>query len=146
MAQYSTDIHQKMTKTLLQFCLQQQKGRVFFDKAPLDFIDISLLHLIADGPKLIKEMVDLTGYERKAVAKHVNKFIMAGLAEKSDVASDRRMTRITITDDGQAAYQRIFEKIKVLLEHSVADLTIKEQKAVLKYLNQFSEALSLLND
>ncbi|PIE77186.1 MAG: hypothetical protein CSA13_00680 [Clostridiales bacterium] len=146
MAQYGADIHKLMTQTLVQFHLQQQKGRVFFDKAPLDFIDISLLRLIADGPKLIKEMVDLTGYERKEVAKHINKFILAGFAIKSDVASDRRMTQITITAEGQATYQRILQKVETLLKQSVANLSIKEQKAILKYLNQFNEALSLLND
>ncbi len=145
MAQYGADIHKLMTQTLMQFYLQQQKGRVFFDKAPLDFIDISLLHLIADSPKMIKEMVEITGYERKEIAKHINKFILAGFAEKSDVASDRRMTLITITAEGRATYRRLLEKINALLEQSIANLTLKEQKAVLKYLNQLYEGLASLN-
>ncbi len=141
MSQYSADIHKLATKTLLQFYLQQQKGRVFYYKTPLDFIDIRLLFLISEQPKTIKQMVDETGFERKEIAKHVNKFILANFVEKSDAQNDRRMTIITITKEGQAAYRRIIQNIDEVLHKSVTGLTLKEEKAVLKYLNQLYESL-----
>ncbi len=144
MSQYSADIHKLATKTLLQFYLQQQKGRVFFYKTPLDFIDIRLLFLISEQPKTIKQMVDETGFERKEIAKHVNKFILANFAEKSDAQNDRRMTVISITQQGQAAYRRIVQDVDHVLHQSVKGLTLKEEKTVLKYLNQLYESLLTL--
>ncbi len=144
MSQYSADIHKIATKTLMQFYLQQHKGRVFYYKTPLDFIDISLLSLIIEQPKTIKEVVDLTGYERKEVAKHVNKFIMANFAKKSDAPDDRRMTIISITSEGRAAFHKIIRNIDEVLHQSVQGLTLKEEKTVLKYLNQLYKALLTL--
>ncbi len=128
----------------MQFYLQQHKGRVFYYKTPLDFIDISLLNLILEQPKTIKEIVDLTGYERKEVAKHVNKFILANFAEKSDAPGDRRMTIVSVTSEGQAAYRKIIRDIDEVLHQSVQGMTLKEEKAVLKYLSQLYDALLTL--
>ncbi len=130
----------------MQFHLQQQAGCVFYDKTHLDFIDVSLFQAIAEQPKTIKQMVDITGYERKEIAKHINKFILAGFAEKSDVASDRRMTLITITDEGQASYRRMLARFEQLLNQSLDGLTLKDQRAVLKYLNQLAAALASLQN
>ncbi len=144
MSQYSADIHKLTTKTLFQFYLQQQKGRVFYYKTPLDFIDIRLLLLISEAPKSIKQMVDLTGFERKEITKHVNKFILANFAKKTAANDDRRMTIITITQEGLTAYRKTIENIDGALHQSVEGLTLKEEKAVLKYLNQLYEALRTL--
>ncbi len=131
-----------MIKTLIQFHLKQQKGRVFFHKIDLDFVDVNIMNLLAEEPYKIRALCEAIGCERTEIAKRVNKLLLADFITKSDVASDRRMTLISLTSQGAQAYKLVLEKIDALLSQTVEGLTIKEEKAVLSYLEKLNRSVN----
>ncbi len=131
-----------MIKTLIQFHLKQQKGRVFFHKIDLDFVDVNIMSLLSEAPYKIRALCEAIGCERTEIAKRVNKMLLVDFVTKSDVASDRRMTLISLTPEGEQAYKLVLEKIDALLRQTVDGLTIKEEKAVLSYLEKLNTSVN----
>lgn len=140
MAQYSEELKNMLYKTLLRSYRIQQKGKVFYYHINLDFIDIGLLSAIADG-YTIKGLCQLTQLERRVVAKAVDRFVKAGFVTKQPVVDDKRSVQLALTEQGNDCVKAADQFIRQPIDFATAELTLNEEKAVLKYLSRLHQAL-----
>jgi DNA-binding MarR family transcriptional regulator len=75
----------------------------------LTLTQIKLLHFLEDAeePLTLKDGAGLVKVSLPAASRLVDDLVRRGLAERHEDLEDRRMKRVTLTDDGRAAIRRL---------------------------------------
>ncbi len=140
MAQYSKELKSMLFKTLSYVHCAEVKYNQGRRQIVLDGLDIGLLKLL-ETPRTVKNISEMTPYEHSYILKRVNKFTKDGLTHKELSAEDKRMGEYRLTTFGKQCCEDAIERINRPLDFAAAELTVKEEKAVLKYLSRLHQAL-----
>jgi len=95
-----------------------------------------ILNCLADGPKTWQELLNLTGFAKATLAKHIKKLLDQGLIDEEIDKKDRRRKIYRLNKEGYEAlrdellafklYTKLFEKIHKCLYTQYEKKTIKD--------------------
>lgn len=85
---------------------------------------------------LLKDLISIFENDRKFVLPIVNKLSKAGFIEKKKSDTDGRIVIIKLTNSGTSVYESAKDKGGNILEFMLRDLSINEEKAILKYFSK----------
>ncbi len=140
MSQYAEQIKEQHLKNIYLAYRLQHEG-IFFHKTKLDFVDFYLLRTLAQYPQSIKTLCRQTEIGRKDVTKRVNKYLKAGFLAKKTLDCDKRSFLLCLTEVGENANRAGNKKIAEMLNVATSRLSLKDEKSVIKYLEDFNKAL-----
>jgi DNA-binding MarR family transcriptional regulator len=105
----------------------------------LTLTQIKLLHQLEDSEQVLtlKEAAELVHISLPAASRTVDDLVRRGFAERHEDQDDRRMKRVSLTDNGRAVIRRLNAARLTGLEQFAQNLTDSERAGL-------SNALSLL--
>jgi DNA-binding MarR family transcriptional regulator len=95
----------------------------------LSLTQVKVLHHLeqANRPFTVKEVAELVSLSLPAASRAVDDLVRRGFAERHEDPADRRMKRVTITDQGRAAIRRLNAARLSGLEEFVETLTVQQR-------------------
>jgi DNA-binding MarR family transcriptional regulator len=107
----------------------------------LSLTQIKLLHHLeaADRELGLGEAAELVRVSLPAASRLVDDLVRRGLVERRENAADRRMKRVTLTEEGRAIIRRIGAARLSGLEQFVEGLTDSERRALGRALEKLME-------
>jgi len=88
------------------------------------------------GNILLKNLIKIFENDRKFVLPIVNKLSKEGFIEKKKSEVDGRIVIVKLTNSGTSVYESAKDKGGSILEFMLRDLSINEEKAILKYFSK----------
>jgi DNA-binding MarR family transcriptional regulator len=94
----------------------------------LSLTDLKLLHALAESPiePTVKELSERMGLSLPGASRAADALLRRGWLERREDEQDRRMKRLTITDDGRALLRTVEEARLAGLERLVATLPAED--------------------
>ena len=94
----------------------------------------------------MSDLAVLIGYDRTTLARAIDQMVAAGLLQRLPVPSDRRFVELSVTDEGQALYQRTIAIAESLNDTFFAGVDEYAQRAVLRGLQAMAANLGVTPD
>ncbi len=141
MANYYREIEKIMGKLIYKILLINKNGvNLGINGEKLSFLDIYVIAEIGDCKEksmynLIKDME----IDRNDITLIINRMIALGYITKEKSERDRRVYILKLTEDGNHLYNKILEEENKLLDFILKDITLNEEKAVLKFLSKINQ-------
>lgn len=107
----------------------------------LSLTQIKMLHHLEDAPRelTLKEGAELVHVSLPAASRMVDDLVRRGFAERHEDAEDRRMKRVSLTDQGRAVIRRLNAARLSGLESFTETLTDPERENLAAALSQLLE-------
>ncbi|WP_172256826.1 MarR family winged helix-turn-helix transcriptional regulator [Saccharibacillus deserti] len=90
----------------------------------------------------MQQVADTLGTDITTFSRQIQTLIKMGLIEKSPDARDRRVSMLSLTDEGQQVARTIDEQMNSYLEEVLSYLTPFEQETVMSSIHLFNEAMA----
>lgn len=138
---YFESILRMMEIVVRKFVHYDKSGMKFQQNlTEFSFMDlIVLIELKQHGQSTTQELIGFFEVDRGIVTTVINRLCSLGLVEKKKDDKDRRKTYIFLTEAGEQLYEEISEAEKLGLSFILKDMTINEQKAILKFLSRVNQ-------
>jgi len=131
-----------MDKVLYKLMVLDKKGFSFGLKGNLSFLDIYIIKEIGKKNKnSIYNIVKETDIDRRIVTTIVGKLASNGYLVKERSEKDKRVQRVKLTDLGNEIYERAIEAQREIMDFVLNDITLNEEKAVLKFLSKLNQTM-----
>jgi len=131
-------IYKIVIKTLitdLQGLKLGSKGEVF------SFLEVYILRKIGEaGNKKIYELIDEMQLNRGMVSLIIKKLYLKGYVIKKQSEGDKRVYFLNLTDLGKDIVQKSINDQKNLLDFILADISVNEERVILKFLSKINQA------
>jgi len=129
-------IEKIMSKVLrydrMSFPLDDQQHKV-------TLIELWLLKELQRQALSIQEIAERFDLSRDLVSRSVERLERLGLVDKVVSREDKRIRRIWLSDIGIRALERWQSHEKEYLDYVLGEMTVNEQKAVLKFLSRMNQ-------
>lgn len=129
-------IEKIMSKVLrydrMSFPLDNQQHKV-------TLIELWLLKELQRQALSIQEIAERFDLSRDLVSRSVERLERLGLVEKTVSLEDKRIRRIGLSDIGKRALESWQSHEKDYLDYVLGEMTVNEQKAVLKFLSRMNQ-------
>lgn len=144
-ANYYYEIGKMIDKIIHKVLLYDKKGFEIRGKGEaLSLLDIHILKNIGEGEnKKIYELVEDMGMDRGLVASGIKKLMSNGYIIKSKSEKDKRVYILKLTEKGKEMYEESLMIKKQVLEFILKDVSLNEEKAILKFLSKMNQATLL---
>ncbi|TCO76416.1 MarR family transcriptional regulator [Marinisporobacter balticus] len=141
MANYYNEINKMMDKLMHKVLVYDRKGFKIGGKAEnLSLLDIHILRKIGQVKnKRLYELVEDMEMDRGLIASVTKKLILNGYILKEKDHEDKRVYILKLTNIGKKMYEKTLEIQEVLLNFVLADVTLNEEKAILKFLSKINQ-------
>ncbi|MCG8541916.1 MAG: MarR family transcriptional regulator [Clostridia bacterium] len=143
MANYYNEINEMMEKIINRFLVIDKRGfRLGKKNEELSLLDIIVIKKI--GISIMKPIYSLareTEMDRGVITSIINKLVASGYIKKEKAEEDKRVNMVTLTDKGEETYQKILNKQIEILDFVLNDITLNEEKAVLKFLSKINQSM-----
>lgn len=138
MSNYYYEIGTIMSKFFKKFFIMNNEGiKLANFSYKFTFQEIVLIMEIGKYEIIfLKDLINVFENDRKFVLPIINKLTQEGFLEKKKSEIDKRIVEIKLTKAGNTAYETSKERGGELLEFLLRDLSINEEKAVLKYFSK----------
>lgn len=143
MANYYNEINKIMEKIVNKLLIVDKKGlRIGKKNEELSLLDILIIKKVgSNNMKPIYSLVKETEIDRGTMTSIINKLVTNGYMKKEKAKEDKRVNMVTLTEDGEEIYNKIL-KIQVgLLDFILNDVTLNEEKAILKFLSKIKQKM-----
>jgi DNA-binding MarR family transcriptional regulator len=101
----------------------------------LSFSQMKALGVLHEHPGTsVKTVGEKLGLSLAAMSRSADELVQRGLVDRSEDRSDRRMKRLSLTDQGHSLIQKIWRARMAGLEQFVATLSTKERAQLAKAL------------
>jgi DNA-binding MarR family transcriptional regulator len=99
-------------------------ARLFITRTsvPVSRIEVGVLRALSEQPRRITELALLQGVSQPGITLLVNRLEERGWVRREPDPSDRRAVLVTLTADGQAAFDRLRAEYRALLHEEMATL------------------------
>ncbi|SCZ80534.1 MarR family winged helix-turn-helix transcriptional regulator [Acidaminobacter hydrogenoformans] len=118
----------------MSFALDQQQRQ-----AQVTLVELWLLKELGRQPLSIQEIAQRFDLKRDLVSRSVERLDRMGLAEKVVSSEDQRVKRIGLSKAGVKALVSWSDHEKAYLDYVLEEMTVNEQKAVLKFLSRVNQ-------
>ena len=143
MANYYNEINEMMEKIINRFLVIDKRGfRLGKKNEELSLLEIIVIKKI--GISIMKPIYSLareTEMDRGVITSIINKLVASGYIKKEKAEEDKRVNMVTLTDKGEETYQKILNKQIEILDFVLNDITLNEEKAVLKFLSKINQSM-----
>ncbi len=138
MANYYKEINKMFEKVIHRVLLLDKKGFELDTKSEnFSFLDIYIIKKIGkDKEKSIYSLIKETEIDRGLMTSIINRMVSTGYLEKERSEKDKRVYMLRLTERGQDIFNDIVQKQKKLLDFILNDITLNEEKAILKFLSK----------
>lgn len=145
MANYYHEINKMMEKLIHKIFVYDRKGFKMDGKGEaLSFLDMDVIRKIGEAEhKKIYELVEEMETDRSFVASITKKLILNGYIMKEKSEHDKRVYMLRLTEEGRAIYEKSLEKQREFLHFILSDITLNEEKAILKFLSKVNQTTLL---
>jgi DNA-binding MarR family transcriptional regulator len=130
-----------MLEKLVAKLLRYDRQALTLDKnrQKVTLLELWLIRELEHEDLSIQALADRFDLNRALVARSLEQLIRQGLIEKQRDFEDNRIQKISLTDQGKSmmAYWKVHEED--YLDFVISDLTVNEQKAVLKFLSRLNQ-------
>lgn len=138
MANYTNEIAHMMERLFVKILSQDKEG--FFNKT-LDYnvnlIDLLMMSKLYNKELRISSLVDQLEINRNLVNTTLSKLISDRIVAKRTDPDDGRGQLVGLTSHGKRVAESIFSHKQKELAFMLSDITINEEKAILKFLSKY---------
>jgi len=141
MANYTNEIRVMMEKVLIKLMEYERKGfKLKSVPMTITFNEWMLIKHVANSEAVsIAGITKTFGMDRGLISTYLNKFLKNNILIKVKSEEDKRFFVIELTHIGEKLYKEMMEKEDKILEFLLEDVTINEEKGVLKYLSKITQ-------
>ncbi len=141
MANYYKEINRILEKIIYKVLSIDKSGIELEDvHEKLSFLDIHILKKVGDEiEKSMQSLIKEMDFERGIITPIINKMVACGYIIKEKSERDKRVFNLRLTEDGKRVYNKIIENEKELFKFILKDITLNEEKAVLKFLSKINQ-------
>ncbi len=108
--------------------------------APLTFTEMMILVELSRNARMTtQEILKHFQLDRGIMSTQLNRLSSQGLICKEKDELDKRKTYYTLTDKGCACFEHIEARENEALDFVMMDLSVNEQKAILKFLSRINQ-------
>lgn len=138
MAQYKKEINAMLLRVVEQGLNQgalrkRTSGRIGFD----ELLILQHIHQFENLP--ITKLMDDMRFDRSAFHSILQKLLKSKWVEKHQMAEDRRMVHVRLTDKGLQLLEDETSQLEEGLAYLLKDLTVNEEKGILKFLSKLHQ-------
>lgn len=112
----------------------------------LDLICLEVLSQLAAQPTTLKDLGRDSELSRVDLQKYVTYLIKVGYIHKEIHPEDKRAIMLSPTPLGMAQLEGALKQLEGPLDFALSDMTLNEEKAVLKYLSRLHQGLKQLEE
>lgn len=143
MANYYKEINKMLEKLVHRVLIYDRAGfKNGVKTEELSLLDIYILKKIGEAEsKKIYELVNEMEIDRGIIASSTNKLVSYGYVEKEKSREDKRVYVLRLTEQGKRLWHKNNERHGELLNFVLADITLNEEKAILKFLSKINQAI-----
>jgi DNA-binding MarR family transcriptional regulator len=146
MSQYGKELNTMLNKTLMRVNRINSNRKLGSAVCKLDMMDVMVLDHLNIQPQSLKSLCNKMNYPRVDLAKIASRLLKVKLIKKSEDPTDKRLVVLGLTEFGEKQLEVASTKLHVPLDFAISELTINEEKAVLKYLSRLHQGLKQLED
>jgi DNA-binding MarR family transcriptional regulator len=132
LVQASASVTHQVAEQMLRlwhFCLSDARPLyALLEEQSIGLTDLKLLHALAQSPTepTVKELSERMGLSLPGASRAADALLRRGWVERREDEQDRRMKRLTITDDGRALLRTVEEARLAGLEALIATLPAED--------------------
>ncbi|WP_168198351.1 transcriptional regulator, SarA/Rot family [Crassaminicella thermophila] len=147
MANYYNEINKMIDKLMHKVLVYDRKGfKIGGNIEDLSLLDIHVLRNIGQvESKKIYELIEDMEMDRGLIASVTKKLILKGYIIKERSIEDKRVYILKLTEQGREMYEKILQVQNNLLEFLLSDVTLNEEKAILKFLSKINQTTLFCN-
>lgn len=141
MANYTKEI-QIMMEKVLTIMMEYERKEFEFETLPVGVTirEWMLIKYIArHGGLSIAQLAEAFKMDRGIVSTYLNKCIKNNLLIKKKSQEDKRSFVLELTDQGEKLHAEMIEKENELLAFLLNEVTINEEKGILKFLSKITQ-------
>ncbi len=138
MANYTREISHMMDRMLIKIMSQDKKG--FYPSKllhKLSLLDILMIKTVGESESIqLNSLVKTLELDRNLIDISVKKLVSMKFINKRQGERDKREKWIKLTESGERIYKLLLEAQLSEMEFVLNDITINEEKTVLKFLSK----------
>jgi len=148
MANYHDEIGKMINKVIHKALLCEMEGfRLGTRGEAFSYLELKIMRKLREGDnKKILQLMEELQLNRGLVAALVKKLLAGGYITKEQSEEDRRVFTIKLTDSGKKILDRSSHGEKEFLDFILSDITVNEERAILKFLSKINQAAKLKSD
>lgn len=141
MGNYYNEINRMLDKLIHKVLLYDRKGfKAGVKGEALSLLDLDILRRIGEQDrKKLFELVEEMEMDRGLISSCIQKLVLNGYLEKEKSKKDKRAYIVRLTEPGRKMTQIHLEKQKELLHLILDDMSLNEEKAILKFLSRVNQ-------
>lgn len=141
MANYYKEVNNMMEKVIYKFVKYDKSGIKLSEKQDkYSFLDIIVFREIGrSGNITVFDLLNQIEIDRGILSTSIKKFINLNLIVKKRSTLDKRKFVLYLTDEGKRFYEELLKLEMKELNFILKDMTINEQKTVLKFLSRLNQ-------
>jgi len=142
-ANYYNEINKMMEKIVNKTLILDKKGfNIGKKNEELSLLDIFIIKKVGNNSmKPIYSLVKETEIDRGIVTSIINKLVINGYMKKEKARDDKRVNMVALTEDGEKVYSEILKRQIEFLDFILNDITLNEEKAILKFLSKINQKM-----
>jgi len=142
-ANYYNQINMMMEKIINKILIADKKGfKIGRKNEDLSLLDILVIKKIgSNSMKPIYSLVKETEIDRGVISSIINKLVANGYIKKEKAKEDKRVNMVILTDEGEEVYNKILDGQSEILDFILNDITLNEEKAILKFLSKINQKM-----
>ena len=141
MANYYNEINIMVEKLIHKILVYDRKGfKIGTKNKELSLLDVYVLKTIGEEKeKKIYELLEEVEMDRGMVASTIKKLVLYAYVRKERSQDDKRAYIVSLTEKGMDMYNKMLEIQGDFLEFILSDITLNEEKAILKFLSKINQ-------
>ncbi len=143
-ANYYNEINKMIEKIVNKLLIIDKKGfKIGKKNEDLSLLDILVLKNIGtNNVKSIYSLVKETEIDRGLITSIINKLVASGYIKKEKAKEDKRVSMVILTKEGEEVHNKILKEQSELLDFILNDITLNEEKAILKFLSKINQKIT----
>ena len=140
MAVYHDEI-KKISEKVFQKLIQYSKMGFIYQNNEYSFLDLIVLNMIyqKETSLTINQWIEEVQLKPSVAKATLNKLISFKSIEKKKNINDYRQFFLLITENGKKVMESFFSSEEEFLEFVLRDMTVNEEKAILKFLSKLNQ-------
>lgn len=141
MANYYNEINQMIEKIAHKVLISDKKKfKIGRKNQEFSLLEMLIIKKIGNNEmKSIYELVKETEIDRGLMAPMIKNLVIGGYIEKEKAKEDKRVSMVKLTKSGKEIYDEIIVSQKEFFEFVLSDVTLNEEKAILKFLSKINQ-------
>ena len=142
MANYYNEINTMVEKLIHKILVYDRKGFKVGNKSEeLSLLDFYVLKAIGEEKeKKIYELLEEVEMDRGMVTGIIKKLVLYTYVKKERSQEDKRAYILSLTKKGRSMYEKTSEIQEDFLEFVLSEITLNEEKSILKFLSKINQA------